>query len=92
MKYSTNYDLELEKIVEEVKKNNHKQILLQFPDGLKMYAKEVVDYLKKHTNAEYYIYMGSCFGACDLPIHLEKLGFTLCIQWGHSEFVKEEKW
>ncbi len=41
------YDLELERIISEIKKSKAKLILLQFPDGLKPYATAVVDYLKE---------------------------------------------
>ena len=46
------YDLELGKIISEIKKNKSKIVLLQFPDGLKPYATVVVDYLEKKTNTE----------------------------------------
>jgi len=90
---STYYDLELEKLVAEIKKNNYKLVLLQFPDGLKYYSKEVIDKLRKETGSEFFTYFGTCFGACDIPFHLEKMGFDLCVQWGHSVFVKrKEMW
>ena len=92
-KFSTYYDLEIEKLIKEVNSKNYKKILLQFPDGLKYYAKEVVDEIQKNTKALVFIYFGSCYGACDIPIHLEKFKFDLCVQWGHVEFVKDmEGW
>lgn len=90
-KYKTYYDLEVEKLAQQVNSNNFKLILLQFPDGLKYYAKEVVDELKQKTKAEYFMYFGTCFGACDVPIHLERLGFDLCVQWGHAVYVKQKE-
>jgi len=89
--YSTYYDLELDKLAEDVNVNNHKLIILQFPDGLKYYAKEIVDELKTKTKAEYFIYFGTCFGACDVPLHLKHLDFDLCVQWGHSVYVKKKE-
>lgn len=92
-KYKTYYDLEIEKLVEEINSKKFKSVLLQFPDGLKYYAKEIVDELKEKTKAEMMIYFGTCFGACDVPIHLEKMDFDLCVQWGHSTFLKsKEMW
>ena len=41
-----NYDLELNKVISEIKKTKAKLVLLQFPDGLKQYATAVGDYLK----------------------------------------------
>jgi len=95
-KYSTYYDLELDKLSKEIIDNNFKLVVLQFPDGLKYYAKEVVDELRKNTKdiqTEFFIYFGTCFGACDVPLHLKHLDFDLCVQWGHSVYVKnKEMW
>jgi 2-(3-amino-3-carboxypropyl)histidine synthase len=81
------YNLELEKIISEIKKAKAKLILLQFPDGLKPYATAVVDYLEKKTNAGFLIWFGSCYGACDTPVGIEKLKpkIDLTIQFGHNE-------
>lgn len=86
--YSTYYDLEIDQLIEEINTNKHKLILLQFPDGLKYYAKEIIDELQTKTKAQPIVYFGTCFGACDLPLHLDKLNFDLCVQWGHSTFLK----
>ncbi len=83
------YDLELERVTLEVKKSKAKLVLLQFPDGLKPYATAVVDYLKEKTNSEFLIWLGSCYGACDTPIGIEKLNpkIDLVIQFGHNELM-----
>lgn len=88
--YSTYYDLELNNLIEEINKHNYKRIVLQFPDGLKYYGKEVIDELKSKTNTEFFIYFGTCFGACDIPLHLKQLKFDLCVQWGHSVYIKRK--
>ena len=91
--YSSYYDLELEELVDEINENNFDLVLLQFPDGLKYYAKEVVDELRDKTKAEFFIYFGTCFGGCDIPFYLKNFGFKLCVQWGHSEYIKrKEMW
>ena len=90
-KYRTYYDLEIEKLVEDVNTNKNKLVLLQFPDGLKYYAKEIVDELREKTKAEYFIYFGTCFGACDVPMHLKEMNFDLCVQWGHAVYVKKKE-
>jgi 2-(3-amino-3-carboxypropyl)histidine synthase len=83
------YNLELEKVVSQIKKTKAKLVLLQFPDGLKQYATAVVDYLKEKTNAEFLIWLGTCFGACDTPVGIEKLKpkVDLVIQFGHNELM-----
>ncbi len=83
-----NYNLELEKAVKEIKKNKAKLVCIQLPDGLKPKADEIKKELGKKTNAEIVIWLGSCFGACDIPQGLDKLKLDLIIQWGHSKFVK----
>ena len=82
-----NYDLELSRAVEEIKKSNAKLVCIQLPDGLKPKAKEIQQHIEKDTSASVMIWLGSCYGACDIP-KVEKLGVDLLIQWGHSEFVK----
>lgn len=82
------YDLELDKIVEKVKKEKAKRVLLQFPDGIKIYSTAIVDELKRRCpGTEFLIWFGSCYGACDVPIlgKVEK-DIDLLIQFGHSSW------
>jgi 2-(3-amino-3-carboxypropyl)histidine synthase len=76
------YDLELEKVTREIIKAKAKKVLIQLPDGLKPEATRITKYLKEKTRAEIFIWLGSCFGACDTP---NLNGFDLLIQWGHSK-------
>lgn len=82
-----NYDLELEKAAEFINKNKAKLVCVQLPDGLKPLAQEIQDHLEQNTKAEILIWLGSCFGACDIPAELKQLNIDLLIQWGHSEYV-----
>ena len=82
------YDLELEKAASEIKKQKAKKVCLQLPDGLKPKAREIADFLKKETKAEIIIWLGSCYGACDIPKQAENLGIDLLIQWGHSRWTE----
>ena len=80
------YNLELEKALKAVNElSDNSKILIQLPDGLKPKAKEIVDFLDKNkkNNADISIWLGSCFGACDIPPAKD---FDLVIQWGHSEW------
>lgn len=83
-----NYDLELEKAVEEIKKKNARLVCIQLPDGLKPKAKEIQQYIEENTHAEVVIWLGSCWGGCDVPLSVEKLGVDLLIQWGHSHYIR----
>jgi 2-(3-amino-3-carboxypropyl)histidine synthase len=75
------YDFDINSLADKIKKSKQKSILLQFPDGLKPYALEIADFLQKsNKNVEIKIWLGSCFGACDIP----NSDSDLLIQWGHS--------
>lgn len=87
------YKLDFEKAIQNIKKSGVKLVLLQFPDGLKQYAVSIVDYLSERTKnkAEFLIWFGSCYGACDTPVGLEKIKpkIDLIIQFGHNEKMPE---
>ncbi len=78
------YNLELSKAVNQIKNQKAKIVLIQLPDGLKPKAKEIKEEIEHKTNAEVLIWMGSCYGGCDIPQGLENI--DLLIQWGHSEW------
>lgn len=80
------YDLELERAADEIKKAKARRVCIQLPDGIKPMAKQIADDLKSKTSAEIIIWLGSCFGACDIPKQVEDLKVDLLIQWGHSEW------
>jgi len=81
------YNLELEKVAKEIKKQKAKTVLLQLPDGLKPKATEIADQLKEQTNAQIKIFFGTCFGACDVP----DVDVDLIIQFGHSSWNFDSK-
>jgi 2-(3-amino-3-carboxypropyl)histidine synthase len=74
------YDLELDRIVKAIEDKKAKSILLQLPDGLKPHGLAISDYLEKKTSAKISIWLGACFGACDLP----DSDADLVIQFGHA--------
>ena len=86
------YDLEIKNIIDEIKDKRHKRVLLQLADGLKPEAKEIVDTIRKETPAEVLIWLGDCYGACDIPLGLEMLEIDLVVQFGHNLFRKQEGW
>ncbi|MEK6949642.1 MAG: diphthamide synthesis protein [Nanoarchaeota archaeon] len=83
-----NYDIELNKAVDEIKKANAKLVCIQLPDGLKPKAREIQEYIEKNTDASVVVWLGSCWGGCDVPLSVEKLGVDLLIQWGHSHYIR----
>ncbi len=74
------YELELGRIVAEIGKVKAKSVLLQLPDGLKPWGPVLSDYLEDKTSAKISIWLGACFGACDLP----DSDADLVIQFGHA--------
>jgi diphthamide biosynthesis enzyme Dph1/Dph2-like protein len=83
-----NYDLELEKAIQFINKNKLKLVCIQLPDGLKNKANLIQETIEKNTKSKIIIWAGSCFGACDIPEHIEKLDVNAIIQWGHSPYIK----
>lgn len=81
------YKINLKEVVKLIENEKPKLVLLQFPDGLKQYAITIVDYLESKTKAKFLIYLGSCYGACDLPLGIEKIGVDLLIQFGHNSLL-----
>lgn len=81
------FDFQEEKVIEEIKKRNCKKILIQLPEGLKMYTSELVSNLGKNCNV---VVSGEpCWGGCDLAISEAKhIGADLIIHYGHSSFVE----
>jgi len=77
------YNLELDTVIKEIKKQKIKSVCIQLPDGLKPEAKEIADRIEKETDTKVIIWAGSCFGACDVP----NLKVDLVIQWGHSKWA-----
>jgi diphthamide biosynthesis enzyme Dph1/Dph2-like protein len=79
------YDLEIGKIVSEIKLVKAKLVCIQLPDGLKPKATKIADELTKKTGAKIHIWLGSNFGACDIPLQLRPLKFDLIVNFGHSK-------
>ena len=71
-------------MLEEIQENigKAKKVVLQFPDGLKAEARDIILKLDKKTDI--FVWMGSNFGGCDYPFYLDKYGFDLLINIGHN--------
>ena len=82
------YDLELEKTVQEIKKRNAKRVLIQLGEGLKPRAIEIQDYIQREigeNSPEIFFWLNSCYGKCDIPVFLNNKDndIDLLIQFGH---------
>jgi len=78
------YDLELDKVVSNIKKKKAKKVLLQFPEGLKPYSTTISEDVEKKADCQCFIWLGDCFGGCDVPLGVEEIGVDLIVQFGHS--------
>ena len=87
------YDPEVEKAIAKIKEAKAKTVCIQLPDGMKPSAKDITDKIKVETDAKVLIWLGSSFGACDVPLGLDRMGVDLLISWGHNRFHKKaEGW
>ena len=84
-------DLELGKAIEKINIEKAKLVCVQLPDGLKPKAEDIKRELESKTKATIVFWAGSCFGACDIPVGLDKLGVDLLIQFGHSHWMPKLK-
>ncbi len=85
------YELEIDKIIQTIKKEKAKKVLLQFPDGLKPYSTVISEEIERKSGCECLIWLGTCFGACDVPLDVERLGVDLIVQFGHSAWEYKKK-
>ncbi len=84
------YDIDLGEIVDWIKEKKFNKVAIQIPDGFKLHAMEISDFISENSGAEVYIWGGSTYGACDIPVGLEKLGIKAIIQFGHARFRADE--
>jgi len=81
------YELELNRVIRTIKQQKAKSVLLQFPDGLKQYSTLIVEQLEKQLPKTLFsIWLGSCFGACDIPNIPKNIKIDLLVQFGHSDW------
>ncbi|MEK6901866.1 MAG: diphthamide synthesis protein [Nanoarchaeota archaeon] len=86
------YDAEVMKAIAKIKETKAKIVCIQLPDGMKPYAKDITDKIELETKVRVLIWLGSNFGACDIPLGLNRMGVDLLISWGHNPFHKKEGW
>ncbi|MGQ9529996.1 MAG: diphthamide biosynthesis enzyme Dph2 [Candidatus Bathycorpusculaceae bacterium] len=85
------FDLEEERVKQEILKLGAKRVLIQLPEGLKPEAPYLSKIVEK-AGASPIISADPCYGACDLAaMEAEALGVDLVIHYGHSKMLKYEK-
>lgn len=88
----TLYNINLNLAVSAIKEKKAKTVCIQLPEGMKPEAEQIERDITSQTGARVLIWLGSNFGACDIPLGLSRMGVDLLICWGHNKFVKKEGW
>lgn len=84
--------IELENYLDKLKKIRPRRILLQFPEGFKIYASKIAAEVKESIKVDVIISGEPCYGACDLRLEEAKLlDCDLILHLGHSNFGVKSK-
>ena len=82
------FDLELERVINDIIDRKVKKVFIQLPEGLKQYGLKMSEILEEKTEATIYFSSDPCYGGCDLAIkEAKELGCDLIIHFGHSPFI-----
>ena len=83
------FDLEEERLGEEIKKRGAKRVLLQLPDGLKPLAARLASIVER-AGASVIISGEPCYGACDVALaEAKELNADLIIHYGHTMMLRD---
>ena len=84
------YDLETERVAEEITRRGAKRVLVQLPDGLRPKAFTLAEKLNHLAGAEILLSGDSCYGACDVALtQADAVGADLIVHYGHSRMMKD---
>ena len=72
------YSIDFEALRKEIEERGGKKILIQLPEGMKIYALEIAD---KLGDFDVRISTNPTYGACDVEFHED----TVTVQFGHAE-------
>lgn len=84
-----NYDFQLDYVSSEISKRKPKKVLLQFPEGLRIYSIKIVDELRKRfPQVDFIISAEPSWGACDIAEDEARLICAdLIVHFGHSPYT-----
>jgi len=74
------YNFELKKICKIVNEKKYKKIMVQIPEGLKIYHEKIVGKIESETDAVVILSGAPCYGACDIV----KNDADFLVHFGHS--------
>ncbi|KAH0479178.1 MAG: uncharacterized protein KVP18_000213 [Porospora cf. gigantea A] len=83
-----NYDFEILKTIRKIRQCKALHVVLQFPEGLLMYAQPIAAILETFCDVEVTIMGDVTYGACCIDdLVAQYLGATLVVHYGHSCLV-----
>ncbi len=85
----TDYDFDLDFIINEIKEKGYKTVALQLPEGLKIYAMKLAEYIEGRTSCKVIIDANPCYGACDVDYELESI-VDAVFHFAHNKIVKSK--
>ena len=84
------YQIEEDRIIDEITRRGSKRVLLQMPEGLKPLGFRLAKLIEDHKGVEVFVSGDPCYGACDLALgqksHVEA---DLLIHIGHAKIPGE---
>jgi 2-(3-amino-3-carboxypropyl)histidine synthase len=84
------FDLEEERLREEIIKRKAERVMIQLPEGLKAEGPRLASIVEKAGSLAI-ISADPCYGACDLALsEAESLGADLIVHYGHSQMMEQE--
>ncbi len=89
MSTNEDFDLEITRIIDEIKSRGAQKVGLQFPEGLKRRSLSIASEIEKLTGAEVQISANPCYGACDLDRQLLE-EMDLVFHFGHSTIGEDD--
>lgn len=79
------WEFDEQAVIDSIRKHGARKVLLQFPDGIKPHAIEMVRKVRSECDVdEVLVWQGSNYGACDLPVEARNVGVDLIIHFGHT--------
>ena len=80
------YNLDKERILDEIRNRGVKRVLVQLPEGLKSLGFKLAQLIEDQTGAEVFLSGDPCYGACDLALTPKScIEAELLIHIGHAE-------
>lgn len=80
------YDFELKKICKIINEKKYRKIMVQIPEGLKIYHEKVVSAIENETGAVVILSGAPCYGACDIVEN----DADFLVHFGHSMITEPD--